>query len=178
MTTPLSSGIANRVFGQPDFNQNTVNTGGVSGNSMNYPYELAIDPAGRLFVADGPNNRVLLFNGPLISSGADLVFGQPNLTSNTANNGGLSAGSMRIAGGVALGPSGRLYVTDAGNSRVLQYDPPFSSSVGGIAEQPDVAALPSAAASSGRDHMAYLLGAAGAFLMAAALAAGWRMRRT
>jgi hypothetical protein len=43
--------------------------------------------------------------------------------------------------------------------------------VGGIAEQPDVAALPSAA-SSGRDYTAYILGATVAFLAAVMLRAG------
>jgi hypothetical protein len=52
-------------------------------------------------------------------------------------------------------------------------------SVGGIAEQPDVSALPTAAASSGRNYTMYILGVAGAGL--AALGAGawaiWRRRR-
>ncbi|MBI5283720.1 MAG: hypothetical protein HY874_01370 [Chloroflexi bacterium] len=51
------------------------------------------------------------------------------------------------------------------------------TAVGGIAEQPDVTALPSAAASSGRNHARYILGAAVALIVAAAGAAGWRKRR-
>jgi hypothetical protein len=53
--------------------------------------------------------------------------------------------------------------------------PAAPPSVGGMAEQPDLAALPSAA-SSGRDYTLYILGAAVA-LLAAAGAAGWRRRR-
>jgi Periplasmic copper-binding protein (NosD) len=49
-------------------------------------------------------------------------------------------------------------------------------SVGGIAEQPDVSALPPATSSSGRDYTPYILGAAVAFL-ATAGAAGWRRQR-
>ncbi len=56
---------------------------------------------------------------------------------------------------------------------------PVAPSVAGIAEQPDVAALPSAAASSSRNYSMYILGAACAVL--AALAAGtwatWRRRK-
>jgi MYXO-CTERM domain-containing protein len=46
--------------------------------------------------------------------------------------------------------------------------------VGGVAEQPDVATLPSA---SGRDHGPYILGGAVVLLIAAG-AAGWRKRRS
>jgi hypothetical protein len=55
--------------------------------------------------------------------------------------------------------------------------PPAPPSVGGIAEQPDVAALPSTSA-SGRDYTVYVLVAAVACVMAAAGASGWRTRRT
>ncbi|MBI5285723.1 MAG: thrombospondin type 3 repeat-containing protein, partial [Chloroflexi bacterium] len=51
------------------------------------------------------------------------------------------------------------------------------TAVGGIAEQPDVIALPSAAASPGRDYTLYILGGAVAFIVAAAGAAGWHKRR-
>jgi hypothetical protein len=55
---------------------------------------------------------------------------------------------------------------------------PPEPSVGGIAEQPDVTALPSAAAASSihRDA-AYVLGAAAALFVAAVATAGWRRRR-
>ncbi|MBI5285327.1 MAG: hypothetical protein HY874_09560 [Chloroflexi bacterium] len=52
------------------------------------------------------------------------------------------------------------------------------TSVGGIAEQPDVTALSTAAASSGGDSAVYMLGAAGALMVAAAGAVGWRKWRT
>jgi hypothetical protein len=50
-------------------------------------------------------------------------------------------------------------------------------SVGGIAEQPDLTALSSAAESPGRNYTLYILGSAAAFLMAAAGAASWRKLR-
>jgi hypothetical protein len=46
--------------------------------------------------------------------------------------------------------------------------------VGGIAEQPDVTALPATVASPGRDYTVYILGAAVALGAAAAGAVGWR----
>jgi hypothetical protein len=51
------------------------------------------------------------------------------------------------------------------------------ASVGGIAEQPDLTALPSVASSSGHGYTVYILGAAVALIAAAGGAAGWRKRR-
>jgi Tol biopolymer transport system component len=48
--------------------------------------------------------------------------------------------------------------------------------VGGVAEQPDVTALPSAAAPAGRGYAVYIMGAAAALVVALG-AAGWRKRR-
>lgn len=52
----------------------------------------------------------------------------------------------------------------------------IATSVGGVAEHPDVTALPLAAA-SGRDYSGYILGAAVAFAVTAVGATGWRRRR-
>ena len=53
---------------------------------------------------------------------ADLVLGQPNFTSNTANNGGVSASSLHGPHGVAVDTAGNVHVTDLYNNRVLVYD--------------------------------------------------------
>ena len=70
-----------------------------------------------------------------------------------------------------------LYTFTAGGIHVanLAVPPPV---IGGIAEPPDVTALPSATAASGRNYTGYALGAAVAFVAAVAAAAGWRKRRT
>jgi hypothetical protein len=52
-----------------------------------------------------------------------------------------------------------------------------AASVGGIAERPDVATLPSAGASSGNHHTAYALSGIALAAIAAIGAAGWYMRR-
>jgi hypothetical protein len=43
---------------------------------------------------------------------ADAVFGQPDFTSNTANNGGRSASSLSRPNGVAVDAAGNTYVVD------------------------------------------------------------------
>ena len=53
---------------------------------------------------------------------ADTVLGQPDFMSWSPNNGGVSAQSLNKPGGIAVDPaSGRLYVADTFNNRVLSW---------------------------------------------------------
>jgi sugar lactone lactonase YvrE len=53
---------------------------------------------------------------------ADAVLGQPDFMSWSPNNGGVSAQSLNKPGGIAVAPaSGRLYVADTFNNRVLSW---------------------------------------------------------
>ena len=121
---------ADLVIGQPNFISHTANTNGVSANSLNFPTDMAVDAQGRLYVADGGNNRVLEYTAPLTSGmAANGVFGQGGSFTTTAYL-IVTAASLRGPYGVALdaqGGQGRLYVTDNGNSRVLEYDTPLTS---------------------------------------------------
>src|SRR5437899_950125 len=58
---------------------------------------------------------------------ADRVFGQSSFTSNTCNLGGPSAGTLCFAAGVAVDRAGNVYVADASNNRVLEYDAPLAT---------------------------------------------------
>ena len=88
---PSGSTTAMRVYGQGgSFTTNTANKGGISANSLYYPWGIAVDGSGNLYVADYDNNRVLYY--PAGSTTATRVYGQSgNFTTNTANNGGISA---------------------------------------------------------------------------------------
>jgi sugar lactone lactonase YvrE len=124
---PLSNNMsASRVYGQPGFTTNGTNQGGISANSMNGPVGVAIDPvSGNLYVADGPNMRILEFTTPLTNSTASRVFGQGgDFTTNTVNKGGVSADSIDDVAGVSLDAAGNLYAGDRLNHRVLRYDAP------------------------------------------------------
>jgi sugar lactone lactonase YvrE len=126
---PLTTdATADQVFGQPNFTSRTSNNGGLSASSLNYPTGVALDAAGNLYVADAGNSRVLVYYAPLTTDTiADRVFGQPNFTSSTSNNGGLSASSLYEPSGVALDPAGNLFVADYGNHRVLVYYAPLTT---------------------------------------------------
>ncbi len=122
---PAGSTTATQVYGQGgSFTTGIVNNGGISANSLNDPFGLTLDSSGDLYVADNNNNRVLFY--PYSSTTATRVYGQGgSFTTNTANNGGVSANSLNGPQSVALDSSGNLYVADYFNNRALFY--PFGS---------------------------------------------------
>ena len=139
---PCVGASANMVFGQDGiFTSNAANNGGVSANSLAYPFGVAVDGNGNLYIADASNNRVLEYNTPLkTGTTAHLVFGQGGIfTSNTANNGGVSANSLNEPFGVAVDSIGNLYVADDGNSRLLEYNTPLKTGTSAnlVLGQPD-----------------------------------------
>jgi sugar lactone lactonase YvrE len=129
--TSLAHGAAaNFVVGQPNFVGTSPNQGGSrSAATLCYPNDVAVDSSGRLYVADGGNNRVLVFNRVTASDpSAIAVFGQGgDFTSGACNfGGGADADSLCDPAGVALDKFGNVYVADYGNNRVLEYNTPFT----------------------------------------------------
>jgi sugar lactone lactonase YvrE len=120
------------VLGQLGFTHNVPNL--VDGKGLNFPQSVAIDSSAtpnRVYVADEDNNRVLAWsNADSFANGApaDLVIGQPDFLSSSCN--ATSAASLCKPTGVAVDPSGNLYVADGGNSRVLEYPNPFTACSG------------------------------------------------
>jgi sugar lactone lactonase YvrE len=70
---------ADGVIGQPDF---TSNTGTRTERKLAGPYGLALDEAGRLWVADSTNSRILRFS-PDTSAAVPAVGRVPKTTGNT-----------------------------------------------------------------------------------------------
>ncbi len=121
---------ANRVFGQPDTASAGCNNGGRSASSLCLPTAVAVDSAGNLYVADGPNNRVLQYNNPLGTDAiADRVYGQVDFTGQIPNL-FATASNLRNPQGVAIDAAGNLYVSDTGFNRVVAYrDTPAGDTV-------------------------------------------------
>jgi alpha-tubulin suppressor-like RCC1 family protein/sugar lactone lactonase YvrE len=126
---------ADKVLGQSDFVTNTPISSSVN---MTFPVHGILDNTGRLYVSDGGNHRIMIFNDVLnLSNGAaaDHVLGQPNFTSNTANNGGIS--ERTLYGNHFLyfdNLNNSLWVAEYNNNRVLRYTmmiktPPVISSI-------------------------------------------------
>jgi sugar lactone lactonase YvrE len=131
--TPLTTDTsADKVFGQGNvFTTNVCNKGEVtSANTLCQPAEVTTDGAGNLYVADTGNSRVLEYTTPLTTNTtADRVFGQNNLfTTNVCNVGGvITARTACNPSGVAVDSLNNLYVSDAGNARVLKYTTPLTT---------------------------------------------------
>jgi hypothetical protein len=121
--------IADIVIGQPDFNSDTVNNGGISATSLSYPYDVAVSATGDLWVVDTGNSRVLKYTRPFETDTiADFVIGQPDFESNVENyNGVVDAAGLDDPTDVALDSAGNVWVVDYDNNRVLGYDNPTTT---------------------------------------------------
>ena len=84
--------------------------------TMSFPRSV-LYAGGRLFVADGGNDRVLIYNTIPVSNGAaaDVVLGQPDFIT---DNPSASADAMQTPAGLAWDGT-NLYVSDTYNVRVL-----------------------------------------------------------
>ncbi|MFN7928676.1 MAG: hypothetical protein U0Y68_12135, partial [Blastocatellia bacterium] len=120
----LSNGnAAEGVFGQNDFTTSLFPSPPTA-SSMSQPTDVFVDSAGRLWVADGNNDRVLRFDNAATKANgaaADGVLGQPGfVTKNFVNP--PTASSLTSPVGVFADTGGRLWVADSLNHRVLRYD--------------------------------------------------------
>ena len=144
-TVPTSNAQpADLVLGQPDFIQGVYNNStklcaaaGQNEDGTDYFPESCLSTMGfprnvisdgrRLFIADGGNDRILVYNQMPTSNGAtaDAVLGQitplTNLISDSADPRGIaSSGAVRTPLGLAFDGL-NLYATDPFNRRVLVY---------------------------------------------------------
>lgn len=122
---------ASLVLGQPNFGSSGSNRGkGLSSPTANSFFNLngIVVINQKLVVADYSNNRILIWNSiPTTNdASADLALGQPNLVSNSVNQGG-NPSSISLTGPTALLLyNNKLFVSDAGgasgNNRFLIFN--------------------------------------------------------
>jgi uncharacterized protein (TIGR03437 family) len=135
---------ADRVVGQAGLYSKVTDP---SPATMAAPYGLALSGVNGLLVSDVQLNRVLYFpmaNGDLTSpqgETATKVFGQPDFVTIVKGTDDTSMNSPRH---VAADSSGRLYVADTGNNRVMIFGDPHdvnTASKGAHALQPIITGL-------------------------------------
>jgi sugar lactone lactonase YvrE len=135
---------ADKVIGQSDF---TADITGVTNQNINNSVSVSLDNTGKLYVADSYNNRILIFNNIRNKSNgapADYVLGQPNFTSNTANNGGISERTLNLPLWIFMdNKNNHLWTPDFNNNRVLRYrmqqqkEPPIMSAISDLTMDED-----------------------------------------
>jgi sugar lactone lactonase YvrE len=122
------------VLGQPSFSSETPS---ISQAGLYNPSGLALDPTGNLWVTDTSNNRVLEYATPFHSGmNASVVIGQANFVSNTPT---ATKSGLDFPADVVFDSAGNMWVTDTGNNRVLEFQPPFTTGMSAslVIGQPD-----------------------------------------
>ena len=149
---------ADIVIGQPNFTSNAINQGGVTpaANTLSAPKSVATDSAGRLYVADSLNIRILRYDPPFATNmPAVAVFGQAGsfTTATQASILAPTAGNLGNPDGIAIDASDRLYCADRFLSRVTIYSTPLTSQNADIViGQPNLTTAGANLTQTGLDH--------------------------
>jgi uncharacterized protein (TIGR03437 family) len=110
------------VIGQSSFTSGEAAT---TATGVSTPTGIVFDSSRNLWLADRGNNRVLKYTYPFSTGqAASLVIGQSSFTTSTTATTATGLNSPR---GIAIDPSGNLWVTDRSNNRVLEYSYPLSA---------------------------------------------------
>jgi uncharacterized protein (TIGR03437 family) len=127
--------FADKVIGQRDFYSTSAQgpTTALS-TGLSAPLAVITDKSGNLYVADAGNNRIVRYPKPLQQTGdllaIDLIIGQHDFSGHSANEGNakpsaqtlyFSNNSSYFRTGLAFDSAGNLWVSDAGNNRVLRF---------------------------------------------------------
>jgi sugar lactone lactonase YvrE len=97
----------------------------ITRNGLDQPMGVAFDSGGNLWVADSDGCRVLEFSPPFSNEmDAALVIGELGFIGDTCMH---TQNYMDGPTSVANDSAGNLWVADQGNSRVLEFSPPFSN---------------------------------------------------
>jgi sugar lactone lactonase YvrE len=127
----INGAQANVVLGQKDFTGVNESGGGATpATGFDEPYGVAVDKLGHLYVLDSAHDRVLGYKLPITVNGQapKMVFGEPDFATASCNYTGTRDNKgMCFPQGIAVDPSGNLFVGDTSNDRVLEYNAPFSS---------------------------------------------------
>jgi sugar lactone lactonase YvrE len=141
----LSTGLAlaadldltpDAVLGKPNFQ--SANDPAASSTNLVFPRQVTENPlSGELWVSDTSGNRVLRYGSAASfanGEAANLVLGQADFTTKLANRGlaNPAANTLSFPEGLAVDQSGRLYVADSNNHRILIFQAPFTNGMDAV----------------------------------------------
>jgi NHL repeat len=131
---PFTNGMAAVLaIGQLDLSSGSPNQGGSTPTDATLlaPDGLAFDPTGNLWIVDRGNCRVLEFKPPFATGmAANMALGQVDFTHGLPNQGGAAgANALNDAMGATFDSAGNLWVADALNHRVLEFQAPFTTNM-------------------------------------------------
>jgi uncharacterized protein (TIGR03437 family) len=113
----VASGVISNVAGN--------GTAGSSGDGnaatsaqLNGPQGLAVDSAGNLYIADTQNHRVR----KVAANGAISTVAGTGTAGSGGDGGPAASAQLNLPFGVALDPSGNLYIAEFGNNRIRKVD--------------------------------------------------------
>lgn len=122
---------ADLVLGQADFagilaNRSNNMADPPAANTLSGPRSVCVDSAGRVYVADSDNKRILRYDPPITNGMAAVqVFGQAgSFTTATQNNGGTSNTSLGNPDGIGVDKSDNIYLADRNLHRVMIFNTP------------------------------------------------------
>jgi sugar lactone lactonase YvrE len=114
------SGIITTVAGNGTINPVT-GAGGYSGDGgpatsaeLNFPFTVAFDPAGNMYIPDSTNNRIRMVS----PSGAITTFAGTGVSDYSGDGGAASSATLFSPEGVIADPAGNVYIADTQNAAI------------------------------------------------------------
>ncbi len=116
----FANGTVNSVTGNgsPGF---SGDGGSAIGAQLASPHDIAFDAAGNLYIADTGNSRVRIISHGIIRTFAGSTHGVEG--ANLGDGGLATSAQLIMPTGVAVDPSGNVYIADTGNATVRKVSP-------------------------------------------------------
>ena len=106
------SGIITTVAGKGT--EGFSGDGGAATSAELYPWGVALDPSGNLYIADGRNYRIRKVS----TSGIITTVAGKGTKGFSGDGGPAGSAELGFTGGVALDSAGNIYIADGGNNRI------------------------------------------------------------